>query len=113
MGLAPGRSEEEILGVGASPLFTLLLTHRPVRASGAVPQIDLQLSGHTHQGQLFPFRFLVRLAYPFLAGLHPRGVDGTLYVSRGTGTWGPRMRFLSPPEITVLDVERRATGSAP
>jgi predicted MPP superfamily phosphohydrolase len=113
MGLAPGRSEEEILGVGASPLFTLLLKHRPVRASGAVPQIDLQLSGHTHRGQLFPFQFLVRLAYPFLAGLHPSGADGTLYVSRGTGTWGPRMRFLSPPEITVLDVERRQTGSAP
>jgi len=93
--------------------FTLLLKHRPVRASGAVPQIDLQLSGHTQRGQLFPFQFLVRLAYPFLAGLHHRGADGTLYVSRGTGTWGPRMRFLSPPEITVLDVERRPTGSAP
>lgn len=113
MGLAPGRSEEEILGAEASPLFTLLLKHRPVRASGAVPQVDLQLSGHTHRGQLFPFQFLVRLVYPLMAGLHRRGVDGAVYVSRGTGTWGPRMRFLAPPEITLLDVERRPTGSAP
>ena len=112
MRLAPSRSEKEILGASISPHFTLLLKHRPVPPSGVVPQIDLQLSGHTHRGQLFPFRFLVRLAYPFLAGLYPRGADGTLYVSRGIGTWGPRMRFLSPPEITVLDVERRPTGSA-
>jgi hypothetical protein len=99
-------SEAEILGGAASPLFTLLLKHRPVLSAEAQSRIDLQLSGHTHRGQLFPFRLLVRFSYPFLAGLHTLKEGGALYVSRGTGTWGPRMRFLSPPEITVIDIER-------
>jgi predicted MPP superfamily phosphohydrolase len=99
-------SETEILGGAASPLFTLLLKHRPVLSAAARSRVDLQLSGHTHRGQLFPFRLLVRFSYPFLAGLYTVEAGGALYVSRGTGTWGPRMRFLSPPEITVIDIER-------
>jgi hypothetical protein len=102
----PRPSEAEILGGAASSLFTLLLKHRPVVSAEARSRIDLQLSGHTHRGQLFPFRLLVRFSYPFLAGLYTFEEGGALYVSRGTGTWGPRMRFLSPPEITVIDIER-------
>ena len=112
LGLGSGRSEEAVLGSEPSPLFTLLLKHRPVLSPGTRRQIDLQLSGHTHQGQIFPFRLLVRLSSPLLAGLYASGDGGVVYVSRGTGTWGPRMRFLSPPEVTVLDIERRPAGSA-
>jgi predicted MPP superfamily phosphohydrolase len=67
---------------------------------------DLQLSGHTHNGQIFPFRLLVRLWYPLLSGLYEWKNGAALYTSRGTGTWGPPMRFLSPPEVTIIDIER-------
>ena len=85
---------------GSHPL--VLLAHHPAtfelsRHKG----IDLQLSGHTHDGQLWPFRYMVRLQTRFLAGLYRE--DGcTLYVSRGTGFWGPPMRILAPAEITEL-----------
>ena len=63
--------------------------------------VDLQLSGHTHGGQLWPFRWLVRLATPFVEGLHRRH-GATLYVSRGTGFWGPAMRLRAPAEVTEI-----------
>lgn len=106
-GTLPGRDEEALLSGPPSPLFTLLLKHRPELAAGSAGRFDLQLSGHTHNGQIFPFRILTRLYYPLLAGLHPVRAGGNIYVSRGTGTWGPPMRFLSPPEVTVIDIERR------
>jgi hypothetical protein len=105
-GPAPGRAEEEILGNGSSPLFTLLLKHRPFLSSAARKADVLQLSGHTHNGQIFPFRLLVRIWYPLLSGLYVPGGGGALYTSRGAGTWGPPMRFLSPPEVTIIDIER-------
>lgn len=108
MGEPPGETEATVLGEGPSPLFTLLLKHRPRLEGGTRGRFDLQLSGHTHFGQIFPFRYLVRISYPLLSGLHPIPEGGSLYTSRGTGTWGPRMRFLSPPEITVIDIERAA-----
>lgn len=106
MGEPPGRTEAEVLGETPSPLFTLLLKHRPRLSDGSRGRFDLQLSGHTHFGQIFPFRHIVRISYPLLSGLHPIPEGGALYTSRGTGTWGPRMRFLSPPEITVIDLVR-------
>lgn len=105
-GTEAGRSEEELLGNGPSPRFTLLLKHRPVHSPAARTAADLQLSGHTHNGQIFPFRLLVRLRYPLLAGLYEPKGGGALYTSRGTGTWGPPMRFLAPPEVTIIDIER-------
>ena len=63
-------------------------------------RFDLQLSGHTHKGQIFPFRYVVERPYPYLSGLYPLG-GSFLYTSRGTGTWGPPMRFLSSPVVTV------------
>ena len=63
--------------------------------------VDLQLSGHTHGGQMWPFGFLVKLQTPSIAGLYER--DGSrLYVSQGTGFWGPPMRILAPAEITEI-----------
>jgi hypothetical protein len=66
---------------------------------------NLQLSGHTHQGQIFPFVYLTRLAYSLKQGLTVLGPKQWSYVSRGTGTWGPPIRFLAPPEVTVFELE--------
>jgi hypothetical protein len=101
-----GPSEAAVLGSRPDGLFTVLLKHRPQLDPASAGKFDLQLSGHTHHGQIFPFRLLTRLVFPLLAGDHPVPGGGILHVSRGTGTWGPPMRFLAPPEITVVDIER-------
>ncbi|RJQ67963.1 MAG: metallophosphoesterase [Desulfobacteraceae bacterium] len=84
--------------------FTVLLKHRPTIDPSARPRFDLQLSGHTHKGQIFPFGLVVRLMYPLMDGLYEIGPSRFLYASRGTGTWGPPIRLLSAPEITVFDL---------
>ena len=80
----------------------VLLAHQPRQVLGAVDRVDLQLSGHTHGGQLWPFGWLVRLDQPVLAGLSRHGPRTQLYTSRGTGFWGPPFRIFAPPEIAVL-----------
>lgn len=105
-GRTGGIEEAALLGYRPDGPFTVLLKHRPQLDPSAGGKFDLQLSGHTHHGQIFPFRLLTRLVYPLLAGDHPVPGGGILHVSRGTGTWGPPMRFLAPPEITVVDVQR-------
>jgi len=87
--------------------FTVLLKHQPRTASPEASHIDLQLSGHTHKGQIFPFTLLVRLFYPYDAGLYEFDDGHRLYTSRGSGTWGPPMRFLAPPEVTIIDLHFR------
>lgn len=83
--------------------FTLLLKHRPRTSPDVEGLFDLQLSGHAHRGQIFPFNFLTGLYYPMQNGLYQ--LDGSLlYASRGTGTWGPPMRLFSPPEITLIEI---------
>ena len=84
--------------------FVVFLKHQPIIDAKA--RFDLQLSGHTHKGQIFPFGLLVRLAYPMVAGLHALPNGTHLYVSRGTGTWGPPIRLFSPPEITLIELKR-------
>jgi len=80
----------------------VLLAHQPRSAASAEQAgFDLQLSGHTHGGQFLPWNFFVRFQQPFTAGLH-RVKDMLVYVSRGTGYWGPPKRFGSPSEITLL-----------
>ncbi len=82
----------------------IVLAHQPVTFLEAVKQqVDLQLSGHTHGGQMFPFNYLVRLAQPYMAGLYREG-DSQLYVSCGTGYWGPPMRLGTASEITELEL---------
>ncbi len=88
--------------------FTLFLKHQPVVERGAEGLFDLQLSGHTHKGQLFPFGLVTRLVYPFNAGYFALPPRSHLYVSRGAGTWGPPVRILAPPEIAVIDLVRKA-----
>ncbi len=82
----------------------VLLAHQPSRAFAArAAGFDLQLSGHTHGGQYFPFSLLVRLFQPFVSGLH-RLEEMWLYVSRGTGYWGPPLRLGAPSEITLIEL---------
>jgi predicted MPP superfamily phosphohydrolase len=91
---------------GRDPARALvLLAHQPRQfAEAARHGVPLTLSGHTHGGQIWPFSWLVALAQPYLAGLHRRG-DSQLYVSRGTGFWGPPMRVFAPAEITLLRLQ--------
>lgn len=80
----------------------VLLAHDPATFRRASREgIDLQLSGHTHGGQIWPFVYVVRLATPWVAGRYREG-RAQLYVSRGTGFWGPPMRLGSPAEITEI-----------
>ncbi|HIN43839.1 MAG TPA: hypothetical protein EYM85_07600 [Gammaproteobacteria bacterium] len=84
--------------------FKVLLYHRPLGWDSAVKAgIDLTLSGHTHNGQIFPFNYLVRQQFKLITGLHRSG-HCQLYVSPGTGTWGPVMRLGSRNEITCIDL---------
>lgn len=85
-------------------LFTVFLKHRPVVAGSSQGLFDIQLSGHTHGGQIYPFKYITRISFPMIAGLYPLKNGSLLYVSRGTGTWGPPIRFLTPPEVTVIEV---------
>ncbi|MCC5036506.1 metallophosphoesterase [Streptomyces sp. WAC 00631] len=89
---------------GADPeLPVLLLAHQPAFVDrAAAGGVDLQLSGHTHGGQIWPFHHLVRLDQPALAGLSRHGARTLLYTSRGTGFWGPPFRVFAPSEITLL-----------
>jgi hypothetical protein len=85
-------------------LPSVLMYHPPTGIEYAVQAgIDLQVSGHTHNGQLFPFNLLAKLFFPYIKGLYQ--IDGMyLYVSPGTGTWGPPMRLGSHNEITLINL---------
>lgn len=84
----------------------ILMAHQPKSFFQAAELgADLQLSGHTHGGQIYPFTYLVALFQPYVAGLYQRG-DSQIYVSRGTGTWGPPMRLGAPAEITEIELWR-------
>ncbi|MDY7030944.1 MAG: metallophosphoesterase [Thermodesulfobacteriota bacterium] len=88
-------------------LFTILLRHQPraFKKNASSMPMDLQLSGHTHKGQIFPFNLLTHILFPLQGGFFE--VDGKkLYSSRGTGTWGPPLRFLSPPEIVIIELRK-------
>ena len=82
----------------------VLLAHQPREIDNAsAADVGLQLSGHTHGGQIFPWKYAVRLQQPYVAGLFRRGRT-QIYVSSGTGYWGPPMRIGAPAEITVIEL---------
>ena len=99
-----GLSEKELLSELPGNHFTLLLKHRPLLDKEASGLFDLQLSGHTHKGQVFPMTLFTRLSFPMIAGLYNLPNNDLLYVNRGSGTWGPPIRFLSPPEVTIIEL---------
>ena len=86
--------------------FRLLLAHEPRQALQASDLgVDLQLSGHTHGGQIWPIRYLVPLQQPSVEGLDRVG-ETTLYTTRGAGAWGPPVRVGAPPEVAILTLRR-------
>jgi len=103
-GMERGPSEENLLSALPAGRFTILLKHQPRIKESSAGLYDLQLSGHTHNGQIFPFKFFVRLFFPHITGWYRLPGGSYLYVSRGTGTWGPPIRFLASPEVTIIDL---------
>jgi hypothetical protein len=103
-GLYRGGDEAGVLAGLPEDRFVLLLKHRPLIDHASRGLFDLQLSGHVHRGQIFPFSILTALYYETQSGLARLQGGSSLYVSRGSGTWGPPIRFLSPPEVTVIDI---------
>ncbi|MBI5622401.1 MAG: hypothetical protein HY924_01345 [Elusimicrobia bacterium] len=103
--MAARLTREEVAGViskldPAKP--SILLSHQPRLVDLAAEKgVGLMLSGHTHQGQIFPFGLVVRLSYRYFYGLYRRGAM-SLYVTSGAGHWGPPMRFLTRSEIAVI-----------
>lgn len=101
----PSHQSDPVAALAGSPAdaaVRVLLAHQP-RSAAAAEQagFDLQVSGHTHGGQFFPWIYFVRLQQPYTAGLHRLG-RLWVYVSRGTGYWGPPKRVGAPSEITLL-----------
>lgn len=96
-----------LAGAPTDAHFKVLLAHQPRSAAAAAQAgFDLQLSGHTHGGQFLPWNFFVRMQQPFTAGLHVMD-QLRIYVSRGTGYWGPPKRFGAPSEITRVRLVER------
>jgi len=93
---------------GVDPeLPVLLLAHQPKQVGHAVASgVDIQISGHTHGGQIWPFHLLVKLDQPAVQGLSRHGERTQLYTSRGTGFWGPPLRIFAPSEISLLILRR-------
>jgi predicted MPP superfamily phosphohydrolase len=103
--------EDKALPPAGTPGTTILLKHKPVWGDEAKERAQLQLSGHTHGGQIFPFHILVHLFFKQGFGLYPEGEGRWLYVSRGSSTWGPMLRLFAPPEVTFITLPGPAAGS--
>lgn len=103
-GQRPLGDARELLTKLSRERFILVMKHQPIVRGDTLGLFDLQVSGHIHGGQIFPFYLLSLLAYRFPVGLTPLGQGSSLYVTRGSGTWGPPIRFLAPPEVTVIDL---------
>lgn len=109
-----GRKEPaDVLRRAATEEFIVLLSHTPEIPEETKGRFDLELSGHTHGGQIWPLGIVVRFMHGFRQGLttvpapsgRPRA-ESMIYISNGTRSWGPPVRFLAPPEITVIDLVR-------
>ncbi|MFJ1758622.1 metallophosphoesterase [Kitasatospora sp. NPDC088134] len=112
-GLAGHRTDLSGALAGADPeLPVLLVAHQPKFVpQAAAAGVDLQISGHTHGGQIWPFHHLVRLDQPVLQGLSHHGERTRLYTSRGTGFWGPPFRVFAPSEISLLTLRQERDSS--
>lgn len=99
-------SEKEVLQSLRNDIFTVFLKHRPEVKQDYLGLFDLQLSGHSHKGQILPLNLITKFYYPVHAGYAKLANNSSLYVSRGSGTAGPPIRILSPPEITLIELTR-------
>jgi predicted MPP superfamily phosphohydrolase len=98
------RPEDEVLSDLNRNLFTVLLKHRSDVNEKSLGLFDLQLSGHTHKGQIFPMNLATTFLFQHHSGFTELKNGTAIYVSRGTGTAGPPIRFLSAPEVTIIDI---------
>jgi uncharacterized protein len=105
--LGEGPDFAEALGDRDTSRASVLLAHQPVQIEQSMAHgVDLQLSGHTHGGQMWPGNYAMRLGNPAIAGLGRFG-HTQLYVTRGAGTWGPPVRVGAPPDVTVVELAAR------
>ena len=100
----PVKSQADVVdGLRDDSKFNVVMVHQPSVWEAVSGSVDLMLSGHTHNGQIFPFNLLVRMQFKTVYGLFSaKGSD--LYVSSGSGTWGPRMRLGTQNEIVKIDI---------
>ena len=101
---ATDKTEREILLSLPPEIFTILLKHRSDVINDSLSFFDLQLSGHTHKGQIFPINILTYFIFEHHTGFKNLEKGAAIYVSRGAGTAGPPVRFLSPPELTLIEI---------
>lgn len=101
-----GANLAEALDGADADLPVLLLAHQPRQVAQTRDLVDLQVSGHTHGGQIWPFHYLVRVDQPTVHGLTRHGERTQLYTTRGAGFWGPPMRIFAPSEISLLVLRR-------
>ena len=85
-------------------LFNLLIVHKPSIWKKVSDNVNLMLSGHTHNGQIFPFNLIVKLKFPEIYGLY-KNINNFLYVSSGSATWGPKIRIGSNNEIIHIELK--------
>ena len=99
------RHEKELFLKLDTKVPSILLAHQPkdIRFTKNFP-IDLQLSGHTHGGQIYPFGYIVKLFQPYLQGLHRQGKT-QIFVTTGYGSWGVDFRFFVPSEVVVITLK--------
>ncbi len=105
-GEIPLRSERDMLSEFQRNGFTILLKHKPEVDEGSLGLFDLQLSGHTHNGQIFPINIIVRLFFYPHSSYKELSNGSAIYVSGGVGTAGPPVRLFSPPELAIIEIEK-------
>ncbi len=103
------RPEHEVLSGLPQNLYSILLKHKSDVEDESLGLFDLQLSGHTHGGQIFPMNLATMFMFPYFSGFTKLEKGSAIYTSRGTGTSGPPIRFLSAPEITIIDIVKEHT----
>jgi len=94
--------QKALIGKKESP--TVLLAHQPKFIKEVTSGVDLMLSGHTHGGQIYPFKLLVGLQQPYVSGLHRHNENLQIYINKGTGFWGPPMRLGASSEISEITI---------
>lgn len=113
-GLAYARPDHEAVAEalrdGSDGRAVVVLEHVPEVGQALDGLFDLQLSGHSHAGQMWPFTIFVGMCFSFLRGLYALPGGGSIYVSEGTGTWGPPMRVGTQAEITLVEIGPDRSG---
>ncbi len=109
-----GKADIPAALTGSTPdMYRILLSHQPkIAPEAAAAGVDLQVSGHTHGGQIFPFHFITKLVNHYLHGAYRVG-DMTLSVSTGSGQWGPQMRLFAPSEIVQIRLQPNNMAQQP